>query len=81
MQSSRSTPEPVRKCRGTSHAVKPGDDCASITNALGVAIDRFQTENGIETKYQSMKEDDKVCIGLNCGLRYVCLHHDDAEET
>ncbi|KAI8659098.1 LysM domain-containing protein [Fusarium sp. Ph1] len=64
-----STTEPVRKCRGISHAVKPGDDCASISNAFGVAIDRFQTENGIDTKYQSMKEDGKVCIGLNCDLR------------
>ncbi|EEU38110.1 uncharacterized protein NECHADRAFT_84350 [Fusarium vanettenii 77-13-4] len=66
-----STTEPVRECRGTTHTVKPGDDCDSIANAFGIAIDRFQTENGIDTKCQSMKQGDQVCIGLSCDLRQV----------
>lgn len=68
----------MRECRGTTHTVKPSDDCDSIANAFGIAIDRFQTENSIDTKCQSMKQGDQVCIGLSCDLRQVCLHNDDA---
>ncbi|KPM43204.1 hypothetical protein AK830_g3331 [Neonectria ditissima] len=65
------TERPTKKCRGTSYTVKADDNCTTIADSFGVAIDRFLTENGIDAKCQSLEKGDSICIGLACDLHKV----------
>lgn len=67
-------PQPEHLCLGTNYTVKPGDTCESITDANGLATDRFLAANSIDVKCQSLSEGSTVCLDGKCMLHKVYTH-------
>ncbi|KAM0669445.1 hypothetical protein ACQRIU_003007 [Beauveria bassiana] len=60
-----------RQCLGKNYTVTADDSCKSIAASNSLAIDRFLSENNLDSKCETLKVGDKVCIGSSCKLQEV----------
>ncbi|KAJ5719736.1 hypothetical protein N7493_007314 [Penicillium malachiteum] len=68
---SSTTVTAVATCTGTTYTVESGDTCESISSAHSIAIDRFITENHLDSNCTTLKTGDDVCLGESCTLYEV----------
>ncbi|KAM3525033.1 hypothetical protein MY4038_007477, partial [Beauveria bassiana] len=64
-------PNGPTQCLGKNYTVTADDSCKSIAARNSLAIDRFLSENNLDSKCETLKVGDKVCIGSSCKLQEV----------
>ncbi|KAJ5701324.1 hypothetical protein N7488_008872 [Penicillium malachiteum] len=68
---SSTTVTAVATCTGTTYTLESDDTCESISSAHSIAIDRFITENHLDSNCTTLNTGDDVCLSASCTLYEV----------